>query len=193
MADAAAKAQPPAPPRPARRGPRGRQVLMVTLILTAVVIFLFPAFVAFRYSAPSQRMEYVRQPWKGWSFALAAVEVPSRSELKTSGMALRKADWVFKGTSVDPREVQLLFMPADQPFTFTHQIDGRAVTSTITPTYKFVWQVQGAVETISESGDTILGMLDYRNGHLLYDIRDDLQPAQLVPEPTASAVATPAP
>jgi hypothetical protein len=178
---------------PQRRAPRGRQVLLVTVILAAVVLFLFPAFVAYRYSAPSQRMEYVRRPWRGWSFALAAVEVPSRSELKTSGMALRKADWVFKGTSVDPREVQLLFMPADRPYTFTHQIGRRSVTSTITPTYKFVWEVQGAVDTIPDSEGTILGMLDYRTGHLLYDIRDDLQPSQMVPEPTDSSSPTPAP
>jgi hypothetical protein len=168
-------------------------VLVVTLVVAAVVIFLFPAFVAFRYTAPSQRMDFVRQPWRGWSFALAAVGVPGRSNLKTSGMALRKADWAFKGTSVDPREVQLLFVPQGKPYTFSHTIDGRTVKSTITPSYRFVWQVQGVVDTISDSESAIVGMLDYRTGHLLYDIRDDLLPSQLLPEATASPSSSPAP
>ncbi len=192
MADGETGAQTaPSGVRPRRK--RGRQVLVVTLVVAAVVVFLFPAFVAFRYTAASQRMEFVRQPWRGWSFALAAVGVPGSSDLKTSGMALRKADWAFKDTSIDPREVQLLFVPAGEPYTFTHEVDGRAVTSTITPTYKFVWQVEGVVDTISHTRETVVGMLDYRNGHLLYDIRDDLQPSQLVPEPSPSASASPAP
>ena len=190
MADGESRAQ-VAGGRPPRR--RGRQVLVVTLVGAAVVVFLFPAFVAFRYTAASQRMEFVRQPWRGWSFAFAAVAVPGGSDLKTSGMALRKADWAFDGTSIDPREVQLLFVPAGAPYTFTHQVDGRSVTSTITPTYKFVWQVEGVVETTPGGEETVVGMLDYRNGHLLYDIRDDLRPEQLIPAPTPSASASPAP
>jgi hypothetical protein len=166
---------------------------VVTLVGAAVVVFLFPAFVAFRYTAPGQRVDFLRHPWRGWSFAVAAVGVPGNSDLKTSGMALRKADWAFKGTSVDPREVQLLYVPANAPYTFAHRIDGRTVTSTITPTYKFVWQVQGAVATVSESEDIVVGMLDYRNGNLLYDIRDDLTPEQLVPPPTPSPGSTQAP
>ena len=190
MADGETRAQ-AAGGRPPRR--RGRQLLVVTLIGAAVVVFLFPAFVAFRYTASSQRMQFVRQPWRGWSFALAAVGVPGSSDLKTSGMALRKADWAFRDTSIDPREVQLLFVPAGEPYTFTHQVDGRSVTSTITPTYKFVWQVEGVVDTIPGDEETLVGMLDYRNGHLLYDVRDDLQPSQLIPVPSPSVSASPAP
>jgi hypothetical protein len=192
MADGATRAQAaPSGARSPRR--RGRQLLVVTLVVAAVVVFLFPAFVAYRYTAASQRMQFVRQPWRGWSFVVAAVAVPGSSDLKTSGMALRKADWAFKDTSIDPLEVQLLFVPAGEPYTFTHRVDGRSVTSTITPTYRFVWQVEGVVDTISESDETLVGMLDYRNGHLLYDIRDDLQPAQLIPEPTPAATTSPAP
>jgi hypothetical protein len=87
---------------------RSKKFLVVALVLAAVVIFLLPAFVAFRYAAPGQRGDFVRRPWRGWGFAYAALAVPGDAELKTSGMALRKADWVFKGTVVDPREVQLL-------------------------------------------------------------------------------------
>jgi hypothetical protein len=191
MADGKSQARATAPAaRPRRK--RGRQLLLVTLVVAVAVIFIFPAFVAFRYTAPQQRMDFVRRPWRGWSFAVAAVRVPGNSDLKTSGMALRKADWAFKDTAVDPREVQLLYVPADTPYSFTHQVDGRAVTSTITPTYEFVWQVEGAVDTISDTEETLVGMLDYRNGNLLYDIRDDLLPSQLIPEPAPSPSSSPA-
>ena len=169
------------------RRARGRQLLIVTIVLAAVVVFIFPAFVAFRYTAPSQRMDFVRAPWRGWAFALAAVRVPGDSTLKTSGMALRKAEWAFRGSVVDPREVQLLYVPARAPFTFEHSIDGRTLTTTVTPTYRFIWQVQGAVDTVSDRSDTIVAMLDYRTGRMLYDVRDDLLPSELTPEPSASA------
>jgi hypothetical protein len=147
---------------------------------------VLPAFVAFRYTAPGQRADFIRQPWKGWAFAWAAVGVPGDAKLKTSGMALRKADWIFKGTAVDPREVQLLFVPKRKPYTFTHRIDGRNVTSSVTPNYRFIWQVQGVIDTISDRTDTIVAMLDYRTGRVLYDVRDDLLPSELSPEPSAT-------
>ena len=103
-------------------------------------------------------------------------------------MALRKADWVYKGTAVDPREVQLLYVSKRKPYTITHSIDGRTVTSTVVPNYRFIWQVQGAIDTVSERGDTVVALLDYDTGRLLYDVRDDLLPSELTPESTSSPV-----
>ena len=172
---------------------RSTRFLIVALALAALVVFLLPAFVAFRYTAPSQRGDFVRHPWRGWNFAVAALAVPGDAELKTSGMALRKADWVFKGTAIDPREVQLLFVPEGKPYRFTHSIDGRTVTSTVVPNYRFIWQVQGAIDTVSERGDTVVALLDYDTGRLLYDVRDDLLPSELTPEPTSSPLPEPSP
>jgi hypothetical protein len=166
-------------------------LLVVVVAAAALTIFVLPAFVAFRYSAPSQRLQYLRQPWRGWAFGWAAVAVPGDAQLKTSGMALRKAEWIYRGTAVDPREVQLLFVPRRTPFTFTHSIDGRSVTSTVTPSYRFIWQVQGAIDTVSDRADTVVAMLDYDTGRLLYDVRDDLRPSELVPEPSGSALPEP--
>jgi len=167
---------------------RSKRFLVVALVLAALVVFLLPAFVAFRYTAPSQRGDFVRHPWRGWSFAYAALAVPGDAALKTSGMALRKADWVYKGTAVDPREVQLLYVSKRKPYTFTHRIDGRTVTSTVVPSYRFIWQVQGAIDTVSERDDTVVALLDYDTGRLLYDVRDDLLPSELTPEPSSSPV-----
>ena len=172
---------------------RDKRFLAVAIVVAALVIFVLPAFVAFRYTAPEQRGQFLTKPWRGWSFAWAALAVPSNAELKTSGMALRKADWLYKGTAVDPREVQLLFVKTKKPYTFTHSIDGRTLTSTVVPAYRFIWQVQGVVDTVSDSSDTVVALLDYKTGRVLYDIRDDLTPAELAPQPGDSASPSPAP
>jgi hypothetical protein len=172
---------------------RSKRFLVVALVLAALVVFLLPAFVAFRYAAPSQQGDFIRHPWRGWGFAYAALAVPGDAALKTSGMALRKADWVFKGTVVDPREVQLLFVPKGKPYRFAHSIDGRVVTSTVVPAYRFIWQVQGAIDTVSERTDTIVALLDYDTGRILYDVRDDLLPSEIAPLPASSPEPGPSP
>jgi hypothetical protein len=172
---------------------RDKRFLAVAIIVAALVVFVLPAFAAFRYTAPEQRGQFLTQPWRGWGFAWAALSVPSRSELKTSGMALRKADWLYKGTAVDPREVQLLFVRSKQPYRFAHVIDGRTLTSTVVPSYRFIWQVQGAVDTVSDKSDTIVALLDYTTGRMLYDIRDDLTPSELAPQPSDTPSPSPTP
>ena len=172
---------------------RDKRFLVVAVVVVAVVVFVLPAFVAFRYTAPAQRGQFLTRPWRGWSFAWAALAVPGSAELKTSGMALRKADWLYKGTVVDPREVQLLFVKRKQPYTFEHNIDGRALTTTVVPSYRFIWQVQGVVDTVSDTTDTIVALLDYNTGRVLYDVRDDLTPAEMAPQPGDSASPSPTP
>jgi hypothetical protein len=172
---------------------RDKRFLAVAIVVAALVVFVLPAFVAFRYTAPEQRGQFLTHPWRGWSFAYAALAVPGGSQLKTSGMALRKADWVFKGTVVDPREVQLLFVKRKQPYTFEHSIDGRTLTTTVVPSYRFIWQVQGEVATVSENLDTVVALFDYRTGRMLYDVRDDLTPSELAPASGGSPSPSPAP
>ena len=172
---------------------RSKRFLVVAVVLAALFVFLLPAFVAFRYAAPSQQGDFIRHPWRGWGFAYAALAVPGDAALKTSGMALRKADWMFKGTVVDPREVQLLFVPKGKPYGFTNSIDGRVVTSTVVPAYRFIWQVQGAVDTISDRTDTIVALFDYDTGRVLYNVRNDLLPSELAPRPTTSPEPEPSP
>jgi len=172
---------------------RDKRFLAVVVVAAVLIVFLLPAFVAFRYTAPEQRGDFVTHPWRGWSFAHAALAVPGDAELKTSGMALRKADWIFKGTVVDPREVQLLFVPRDEPYTFRHAVDGREVTSTVVPSYRFIWQVRGEIVGLSDRSDLIVALLDYDTGHMLYDVRDDLTQAELVPMGQDLPASSPAP
>ena len=168
---------------------RTKRVLAATIVIVALGAFLLPAFVAFRYTAPEQRNDFVRRPWRGWAFAYAALAVPGDAQLKTSGMALRKADWLYKGTAIDPHEVQLLFVPRRRPYLFSHNVAGRLVETTVTPSYRFMWQVQGAIDPASGGADAIVAILDYETGRLLYDVRDDLPEPGLSPEAAPSSPA----
>ena len=172
---------------------RDKRFLAVAIVVAALVVFVLPAFVAFRYTAPEQRGQFLTSHGAAGASPARRSPCPGNAQLKTSGMALRKADWVFKGTVVDPREVQLLFVKRKQPYTFTHHVDGRTLTSTVVPTYRFIWQVQGVVDTISDSSDTLVALLDYRSGRVLYDVRDDLTPAELAPQPGDTTTPSPAP
>jgi hypothetical protein len=167
---------------------RSKLFWAILALFVAVFLFLFPALIAYRYTAPSQRNDFVSHPWRGWSFAWAAITVPADSQLKTSGQALREAKRVFRGSSVDPQEIQLLFVPKQRPFTFTHDIAGQTITSTVTPSYRFIWQVTGKIDVTSTGPLVIVAMLDYASGATLYDVRTDL-PGAAQPEPSPPAPA----
>ena len=172
---------------------RSKRFWATMAVIAAVVIFLFPALIAFRYTAASQRTEFIKQPWRGWSFVAAARAVPPNSHLKTSGQALRRAVWLYKGSAIDPREIQLLFVAKKRPYTFTQQVAERRVTRTVVPAYRFIWQVAGHVDTLPHGGNVIVGLLDYDTGKLLYDIRKDLPANLVVPPPGDTASPSPSP
>ncbi len=176
-----------APPPEVRR----RNVGLLTAVVIALVVLaaLLPALVAYRYTAPEQRNEFATHPWRGWSFVAAALRVPGDSELKTSGEALRKAQWLFKGSDVSPDEVQLLFVPEDQPYAFSHTVAGHTVTREVVPSYRFIWEVFGKAG--GSSDDVTAALLDYQTGRLLYDVRDDLPAGAGTPSPSPSASPSP--
>lgn len=172
---------------------RGKLFWIVLALALALVVFLFPALIAYRYTADSQRMRFVDGPWRGWSFLAAALAVPADSQLKTSGQALRKADWLFHGTVVDPREVQLLFVPKHKAFFFRHPVGKTTVTSRVVPAYRFIWEIRGRIDTVNTTSNVIVGVLDYKTGRLLYDVRIDLPPGLTVPLPSDTGSPSPSP
>ena len=174
-----------------RRAPlfrnRDKRFWIVLIVVAVIVVFYLPSLVAFRYTAATQNTGFLTHPWRSWSFIVTALTVPGDSRLKTSGNALRDADNRFHGSAIDPHEVRLLFLPEGRPYTFTHTLGDRTVTTTITPPYRFVWQVSGHIDTLS-GPDTVVALLDYRSGKLLYDVRSDLTASQGATEPGTPAV-----
>lgn len=164
------------------------------VILIAVVValaFYLPSLVAFRYTASTQSTGFLTHPWRSWSFIVTALTVPGDSRLKTSGIALRSADARFAGSSIDPHEVRLLFLPEGKPYTFTHRLGRRTLTTTITPPYRFVWQVTGHIDGV-KGPDAVVALLDYESGRTLYDVRRDL-PQHGGVEPTTTPSGEPSP
>jgi len=170
---------------------RNRRFWVAVVAVVALVVFYLPSLVAFRYTAAPQNTGFLTHPWRSWSFVATALTVPGDSRLKTSGIALRRADAVFRGSAVDPHEVRLLFLRAGRPYTFTHRIGDRTLTTTIRPPYRFVWQVSGHIDGVG-GPDTVVAMLDYRSGRWLYDVRHDL-PTPAATEPASGSTDTPSP
>lgn len=176
---------------------RNTRLWVIAAIAVVLVVALLPALVAYRYTSPDQRGDFVSQPWLGWSFVAAALRVPGDSELKTSGEALRKADWLFKRTAIDPREVQLLFVTEDEPYDFSQEVAGVRANAEVTPSYRFIWEVRGTVPTGTAPGaareTAVVALLDYETGRLLYDVRADLPASWLESPASPSAAPSPAP
>lgn len=176
---------------------RNTRLWIVAAVVLILVVALLPALVAYRYTSPSQRGDFVSHPWRGWSFVLAALGVPGESRLKTSGEALRKADWLFKGSAVDPQEVQLLFVAAGEPYDFSQKVAGVSSGAQVTPSYRFIWEVRGTVPTgagpSAAQEMAVVMLLDYETGRVLYDVRADLPadwletPSFPSPSPSSSA------
>ena len=176
---------------------RNTRLWIVAAVVVVLVVALLPALVAYRYTSPEQRDEFVTHPWRGWSFVLAALAVPGDSSLKTSGDALRKADWVFRDTAVDPTEVQLLFVTAGEPYDFSQELAGGSSEARVTPSYRFIWEARGTVPTgpgqAAASEPAVVALFDYETGQLLYDVRADLPAAwfETPAAPSAAPSATP--
>jgi hypothetical protein len=175
---------------------RTRRFWVTLIVVVAAAVFYLPSLVAFRYTAAPQNTSFFTHPWRSWSFAFTALTVPGDAKLKTSGEALRKAEVVWKQSAVNPDSVRVMFVSGGEPLTFTHEVAGSEVTTTVTPPYDLVWQVRGDITSpdgkVSEN--EIVGLLDYRSGKVLYDVRKDLPqspPATVSPSPAASPSASP--
>jgi hypothetical protein len=172
---------------------RGRSKLFWALVAlaAAIVVFYLPSLVAYRYTADAQNSSYLTHPWRSWRFVVAALTVPGDSALKTSGTAFRAADEYFDRTEVDVVAAQLLYLPVGEPYTFTPLIgdgsggDGVPVPEsdaallaafqepvTIVPPFRFVWQIEGFYGRGDDAPETIVAMIDYRSGEILWDVRD---------------------
>jgi hypothetical protein len=173
-----------------------RAFWVLVIVVLAAIVFYLPSLVAYRYTAASQSRSFLAHPWRSWDFIYTALTVPGDSQLKTSGQALRKATALFNGSDVDPQEVRLLFLPQGKPYTFAHEIGGRTVTTTITPPYRFVWQVTGTIDRLDPTTPTVVAMFDYHTGDVLYDVRSDIPPSVAPSEPASpdqGASPSPAP
>jgi hypothetical protein len=154
----------------------------------ALVVFYFPSLLAYRYTASEQSGSFLSHPWRSWEFLYTALTVPGDSRLKTSGAAFREAEELFDKSRIRVVQVRLLFLPAHRPYSFIQSVGTRRVTVRVTPPFRFVWQVEGNVLSISRSSDLVIMLFDYRSGRVLYDITSDL-PGVPSPSPGGAPLA----
>ena len=186
-------ASPASPVRPPLFRNRTKRFWVTVVVVAALIVFYLPSLVAYRYTASTQSTGFLIHPWRSWSFIATALTVPGDSRLKTSGSALRAADAMFRNSAVDPQEVRLLFLPEGKPYTFRHWVGPHVVTTTVTPPYRFVWQVTGHIDMAGGPGHTVVALLDYKSGKALYDVRSDVPPTQNATEPAGSPSPTASP
>ena len=171
---------------------RDKRFWIVLIVVVVILALYLPWLRGLPLHGRGSNTGFLTHPWRSWSFIVTALTVPGDSRLKTSGIALRHADTFFRGSAIDPHEVRLLFLPKGKPFTFTHTLGDRTVTTTITPPYRFVWQVSGHIDTVA-GPDTVVALLDYRTGRVLYDVRRDLPQGEGATEPAGPSSAAPSP
>jgi len=161
----------------------GRWFWVAVVLLVLACAFYLPSLVAYRYTGDAQNAGFLNHPWRSWSFIFSVLTVPGDSKLKTSGTAFRKAEELFDGTSVDVLQVRLLFLSAGERYSFTQELSGRRLTTSIVPPYRFVWEVDGEVTDVTGRQRLVVMLLDYRSGAVLYDILKDIRGHERPPSP----------
>jgi len=149
-----------------------------------VCVFYFPSLVAYRYTADSQRTAFLSHPWRSWEFLATALAVPGDAKLKTSGAALRLAESLFNHQEISVDRVRLLFLAKERPYSFSQTVDQLRLGGTVRPPHRFVWEVEGRIRSLPDTGRITVMLLDYRSGRVLWDARDYLGGGS--PAPTAS-------
>ena len=131
---------------------RDKRFLAVAIVVAALVVFVLPAFVAFRYTAPEQRGQFLTQPVARLELRLGRARRAraTPSSRRRAWRCARRTGSTRARPSI-PARCSCCSSSPRQPYTFTHTIDGRTLTSTVVPSYRFIWQVQGVVDTVSDS------------------------------------------
>ncbi len=150
----------------------------IVAVIAAAAVFYFPSLVAYRYTAPAQSASFLSHPWRSWEFLYTAFRVPGDARLKTSGAAFRRAEELFEGSAIGVSQARLLFLEPGARYEVPQRVGAIPLTVSIVPRYRFVWQIDGVIRELTGDVHGIVGMLDYRSGELLWDVRDHLPGAK---------------
>ncbi|MBJ7365415.1 MAG: hypothetical protein JHC53_02260 [Thermoleophilia bacterium] len=148
-------------------GVRGRT--RVALIAgAAVVIAWIPSFVATAYSVQPAG-EVLANPANGWAFLWESVTASRNPRLGTPDVAMQEAAQLWAGSPAVAADVSLKSLPS--PWTVpvpgggAHSRTGHDV---VAPADPLQWVVRG---NVNGGPDQIIGLLDYRTGRVVWDIR----------------------
>jgi hypothetical protein len=135
-------------------------VLAVALVGVAVYA---PALLARAATGPAEPGDFLTAPLEGWRFLVtAAFEIPgARAATPADARALAIRD--FRGTTVVPTRVDLLWVP-DRRVRLQGEGSREATTKS-----SLVWMVTGRARATASV--RTVGLIDFRSGKLTYDVR----------------------
>jgi hypothetical protein len=145
---------------------RGRSSLFwaVLAVLVAGVLFYGPAYLAREATAASGPVDFLARPQEGWRFLFEVVPAIDDARAGSPGAARALATRSFRGSSVQPVRVELLYLP-DRVLARA----GRKGTRGIEANATLVWKVTG--RTRPGGRLRLVGLIDFRTGELVYDVR----------------------
>lgn len=133
-----------------------------------LVALWIPSFIATAY-AEVPAGEYLQNPARGWAFLWEAVTASRNPRLGTADAAMQEAGQVWAGQPAVATDVSLKAIP--DPWHVPVATGGTAippVRDVVQPADELQWVVEGSVKG---GPAQVIGLLDYRTGHVTWDIR----------------------
>ena len=141
-----------------------RRAVGVIAAVGALALLWTPSLVARTYTTSAQPIDFMSRPDKGWRFLYDTVRLSRHAKLGSDAAALETARRVWR--RVD--RVQLVYL--ERPVTIPVPPGGLAPPRArpVRPRTRLSWFVHGR---IGNRPGQIVGLLDYRSGRVIWDLR----------------------
>lgn len=142
-----------------------RRAIGVTVGVAAIAALWVPSLVARTYTTSSQPIDFLSRPDKGWRFLYDTVRLSRHAKLGSDGPALQRARQVWpRAQSV---ELVYLLGPVSVPVP-PGGATPPAPLRVARPRSRLSWFVTGR---LGGRPRQIVGLLDYRSGRVIWDLR----------------------
>lgn len=142
-----------------------RHAIGVTVGLAAVAALWTPSLIARTHTTSAQHIDFLSRPDKGWRFLYDTVRLSRHAKLGSDAPALQRARQVW--LRVDDVKLVYLVRPVTVPVA-AGGLTAPPSTRLVQPRSRLTWFVHGR---IGGRARQIIGLLDYRSGRVIWDLR----------------------
>jgi hypothetical protein len=142
-----------------------RRAIGVTVGVAVLAALWTPSFIARTYTSSAQPIGFLSRPDKGWRFLYDTVRLSRHAKLGSDGPALQRAREVWP--RAETVELVYLVRPVTVPVAAGGLAPPRAAR-TVRPRSRLTWFVRGR---IGGRPRQIVGLLDFRSGRVIWDLR----------------------
>lgn len=150
------------------RIPRRRAVGVIAAV-GALALLWTPSLVARGYTTSAQPIDFLARPDKGWRFLYDTVRLSRHARLGSEGPARETANRIWR--HVEAVELVYLVGPVTIPIPPGGLAPARP--QRVRPRSRLTWFVEGRV---SGRARQIIGLMDYRSGRVIWDVRRVARP-----------------